>query len=272
MFRRTIGVFSLLPLCILCLVIYICHQRSVVVIYKPTIDPNIIYPYIAVLVEFRSTPLLVAIVMNVLHNIPSDWPIQIFHGNNNADFLQNSRLSEYIKTNRILLHQIDSMKGGDAMAYTSSLLTNSTFWQMVKGEKILFFQLDSVFCSNSPHKLKEFLQYDYIGAPWHPRYKIPAIVGNGGFSLRSRSKLLALLSNHTYDHKLKYHEDVWFSKFLPLVNASIAPEHIAKTFSVETIFYPTPLAVHKPEYLEAGEQKALCEACPDLRIIPPFCT
>jgi hypothetical protein len=219
-------------------------------------------------VEFRSTPLLVAIVMNVLHNIPADWPIQIFHGKDNLKFLLNSQLSGYIKTNRILLHQIDSMKG-NPMDYTSSLLTNSTFWQLVKGEKILFFQLDSVFCSNSPHKLQDFLKYDYIGAPWHSRLKIPAKVGNGGFSLRSRSKLLELLSNYSYDHQ--YHEDVWFSRFLHLVNASIAPEDIAMTFSVETIFYATPLAVHKPVYLTSEKQKALCQTCPELRIIPTFC-
>jgi hypothetical protein len=159
------------------------------------------------------------------------------------------------------------------MGYTSSLLTNITFWRLVKGEKILFFQLDSIFCSNSPHELKDFLKYDYIGAPWHPRFGIPAKVGNGGFSLRSRSKLIELLSNHSYDHKYhKYHEDVWFARFLHLVNASIAPVDIAKTFSVETIFYETPLAVHKPKYLKAEEQKALCHACPELRIIPPFCT
>jgi hypothetical protein len=210
--------------------------------------------------------------MNVLQNIPSDWPIQIFHGQNNLKFIQNSRLSEYIKTNRIFLHQIDlMMKEGDAMGFTSSLLTNSAFWQMVKGEKILFFQLDSVFCSNSPHKLNDFLQYDYIGAPWHIRHKIPAIVGNGGFSLRSRNKSIALLSIRTYNRTIGYHEDVWFSKFLHLVNANIAPEHIARKFSVETVFYPTPLAVHKPIYLNYKELKDLCQACPDLRLVVPNC-
>jgi hypothetical protein len=209
--------------------------------------------------------------MNVLQNIPSDWPIQIFHGQNNSKFIQNSRLSEYIKTNRIFLHQIDSFKNNDAMGYTSDLLTNITFWQMVKGEKVLLFQLDSIFCSNSPHKLTDFLQYDFIGAPWHPQYNIPAEVGNGGFSLRSRSKSIALLKIRTYNRTVKYHEDIWYSKLLHLVNASIAPVHIAKTFSVETTFYGTPLAVHKPVYLNYAELKTLCHGCPDLRIVIPHC-
>jgi hypothetical protein len=267
---KTAGLWKILFLCIICLAIYIYYPRSVVVIYKPSPDLYVIHPYIAVLVEFRSTPLLVTIVTNVLHNIPTSWPIQIFHGEDNANFLRNSQLNKYIKQNRILLHQIDFKKGSNTIDYTNNLLTNITFWRMVKGEKILFFQLDSIFCSNSPHKLNDFLQYDYIGAPWHSQFKLPVKVGNGGFSLRSRSKLLALLSNHTFDHQ--YHEDVWFSRFLPLVNATIAPEEIAKKFSVETIFYATPLAVHKPIYLEIGERKALCKTCPELRIISPLCT
>jgi hypothetical protein len=168
--------------------------------------------------------------MNVLDNMPSNWPIQIFHGENNTHYLRNPQLNKYIKPNRILLHQIDSMKGRNAMGYTSGLLTNITFWRVVRGEKILFFQLDSIFCSNSSHKLKDFLQYDYIGAPWHSRLRIPVKVGNGGFSLRSRSKSLVLLSKLTFSGK--YHEDVWFSRFLPLVNATIAPEEIARKFSV----------------------------------------
>lgn len=264
----TTGLSSLFSLCIICFVIYIYYPLSVAVIDKSITNSHILYPYIAVMIEFRSTPLLVAIVMNILHNIPTDWPIQIFYGKDNTNFLRSSQLSTYIKTNRILLHQIDSIKV-NAIDYTNHLLTNITFWQMVKGEKILFFQLDSIFCSNSPHKLNDFLHYDYIGAPWHTRFKLPAKVGNGGFSLRSRSKLITLISNHTYNQR--DNEDVWFARFLPLVNATIAPEDIAKTFSVETIFHATPLAVHKPIHLETKEQKVLCQTCPELRIIPPFC-
>jgi hypothetical protein len=265
--RRIIGFLGIFSLGTICIFINKHYIQSSAHLYKSTTDPHFVHPYIAVLVEFRSTPLLVAVVLNVMHNIPASWPIQIFHGKNNLNFLRNSQLSVYIKTNRILLHELDST-GKYSMGYVSALLTNSTFWRLVKGEKVLFFQLDSIFCSNSPHKLNDFLKYDYIGAPWHSQFKIPVKVGNGGISLRSRSKVLELLSLQSYDHL--YHEDVWFSRFLHLVNANIAPIDIAMTFSVETIFYPTPMAVHKPIYLTSKELKALCESCPELRIIPPF--
>ena len=267
---RTINLLGVLSLCIMFIFIHIRHtQPPISTIYKPDKDPNFVYPCIAVLVEFRSTPLLISVVSNVLHNIPVEWPIQIFHGKNNSIFLQNSELSTYINTKRILLHQLESMVDQPS-DYTNSLLTNITFWRLVKGEKVLFFQLDSIFCSNSSHKLNDFLKYDYIGAPWHSQLKMPAKVGNGGFSLRSRRKSIALLLLRSYDHL--YHEDVWFSRFLHLVNASVAPINIARIFSVETIFYARPMAVHKPIYLTSNELKALCKTCPELRMIPPFCT
>jgi hypothetical protein len=66
-------------------------------------------------------------------------------------------------------------------------------------EYIMFVQYDG-FPVNLHHWTDDFLNYDYIGAPWyfHDRYitsvsknKFPPKVGNGGFSLRSM-KLMKL--------------------------------------------------------------------------------
>ena len=45
------------------------------------------YPYIAVLIEFRTADRMIAIVHNVNYHIPSSWPIQIFHGKDNQQFI-----------------------------------------------------------------------------------------------------------------------------------------------------------------------------------------
>ncbi|CAF1409748.1 unnamed protein product [Adineta steineri] len=99
---------------------------------------------------------------------------------------------------------------------TNTLLTDEKFWKQISGEKILLFQIDSIMCSNSPHKITDYLQYDFIGAPWN-------LVGNGGFSLRSRSKILALIQYDSFPP-----EDAWYAQNLHRLNASIAPIHIAK--------------------------------------------
>lgn len=50
----------------------------------------------------------------------------------------------------------------------SRLLTNSTFYETeLKGtEHLLVFHSDSVFCANSNRDVNEFLEWDWVGAPW----------------------------------------------------------------------------------------------------------
>ena len=43
---------------------------------------------------------------------------------------------------------------------TNALFTDAQFWKQIRGEKILLFQIDSIMCSNSPHKITDYLQYD----------------------------------------------------------------------------------------------------------------
>ena len=97
----------------------------------------------------------------------------------------------------------------------------------------------------------EFLKYDYVAAPWdkmlsqramwlagmgiHDPDSIPAIVGNGGFSLRSK-KLLEICSNLDYKNPT-LPEDVFImvhSRQILKDNAiKIAPLMLAKRFSLE---------------------------------------
>ncbi|CAF0754212.1 unnamed protein product [Rotaria sordida] len=149
------------------------------------------------------------------------------------------------------------------------LLTSASFWHQVQGEKILYFQTDSAICSNSSYKLTDFLQYDFIGVPWHRGGSY-----NGGFSLRSRKKLLHLLESNRARYRLhETNEDVWLSRNLPHVNARIASTHVANKFSVESIYHPRPFAVHKPYFkvLSPVNMKLLCNDCPEVRTISSYC-
>jgi hypothetical protein len=101
-------------------------------------------------------------------------------------------------------------------------------------------------CSNSTHKITDYLQYDYIGAPWNPTwypFDRKYLVGNSGFSLRSRSKILALIALIPYNSQRP--EDVWHEQNLHRINASVAPVNIATTFSVESISYERPVDIHR---------------------------
>ncbi|CAM4895461.1 unnamed protein product [Rotaria socialis] len=232
---------------------------------KNTSTPTF-YSNIAVLVEFRAVDHIVAIVHNVDHHIPSSWPIQIFHGKENQNFIKNSTLAPLIASGKIFLTLMEEVYD---RSRTNQLLTDPKFWQRVCGEKILLFQIDSAMCSNSPHKITDFLQYDYVGAPWDTSwfaYNKAYLVGNGGFSLRSRSKILALLALAKYDFKIP--EDVWYAQNLHRVNGSVAPVHVAKTFSVESMYYERPLGVHRFP-LRCSVQAKLFAICPEAKMIMP---
>ena len=56
---------------------------------------------------------------------------------------------------------------------------------------VLIVQWDG-FINDPTFWRSEYLAWDYIGAPWYHRGSPPGMVGNGGFSLRSRKLLLAL--------------------------------------------------------------------------------
>jgi hypothetical protein len=229
-----------------------------------TSSADTFYPNIALIIESRAAYQMIAIIHNVNYHIPPSWPIQIVHGKDNEQFIRKSTLAPLIEKGKVLLTPMNEVFDKRGISY---LLTNATFWKRVRGEKILFFQIDSVMCSTSPHKVTDFLQYDYIGGPWVGswyRYDENYLVGNGGFSLRTRSKILALLAILKYNDSVP--EDVWYSQNLHRVNGLIPSIDIAKTFAVESLYYDRPVGVHHfPWSCEFFIN--LSETCPDVMLI-----
>lgn len=80
----------------------------------------------------------------------------------------------------------------------------------------------------------DFLNYDYIGAPWN--YSDGRNVGNGGFSLRSK-KLLNVLANDENIIALHPEDDAICRTYRPYLEKKyeicFAPESVAQAFSYE---------------------------------------
>lgn len=80
----------------------------------------------------------------------------------------------------------------------------------------------------------DWLQYDYIGAPW-PWHKDRLNVGNGGFSLRSKA-LHRFLTNNPSEFPLTHPEDDALCRlYRPKLERFFkwAPEEVAAQFSLE---------------------------------------
>lgn len=129
-------------------------------------------------------------------------------------------------------------------------------YKFIQTQYYLFVDIDG-FVINSNLWDDQFLDYDYVGAPWFDSIGNPHInycidegipcennVGNGGFTLRSK-KFLEVVKDLPYDEdppKSCPNEDAYlclknFQKLRSL-NITFAPFELAKKFSVERFSFP----------------------------------
>lgn len=103
-------------------------------------------------------------------------------------------------------------------------------------EHLLLVQWDG-YIINPESWRPEFLEYDYIGAPWG-WYQDAHRIGNGGFSLRSRRLFDALLDEEIAD--LDPEDEAIGRRYRTLLESKygirFAPEEIAAAFSFETTY------------------------------------
>ena len=214
------------------------------------------YFYETVMIEFRIFPHLEFLIRKIVLSFPS-WRHTVICGNTNFNSLKNIiymiNININVKINLIKL-DIENIKPSEY----SKLITNIDFYNHFEGEKLLFYQEDSLIFHN---KIEKYLKYDYIGAPWPEKQNDNLKgVGNGGFSLRSKTKILECLNTikpkdlEISESTLEYMrntksniipEDVYFSK--TMINYKIglvADRNIAKEFSQETQLAIDPLGGH----------------------------
>lgn len=137
---------------------------------------------------------------------------------------------------------------------------------------VLIIQFDG-FALNEDRFTDDFFDYDYIGAPWAAGL-IPghsAVVGNGGFSLRSR-RLMQALEDLAPSIDLSQPEDNVICLALrdPLERRGVkfAPVDVARRFSVESDRSQpvTPFGFHGLHLLPlvfGDDQELLIDSLPD---------
>jgi hypothetical protein len=196
--------------------------------------------YTAIIIEPRQHKALPFVLENFLNNLSEDWSFIIFHGTTNLNFIIdiiNDKLSSHL--HRIKLINLN-VKNLTINAYNNLLKYNKSFYDYIPTETFLIFQTDSIIFKQYKHFINNYLTYDYAGAPFYfNKYKS---VGNGGLSLRKKSKMIEIMSK---EGKNNHPEDVYFSccESVPIHKPSI---NDAMLFSVEEIFSEMSFGCHKP--------------------------
>jgi hypothetical protein len=142
--------------------------------------------------------------------------------------------SNNVKSKDVKIIDIPDIKGKkDGWSYSYFCLMELP--KYIETEFCLVVQHDG-FIINPEMWTDEFLNYDYIGAPWPDSFVNR--VGNGGFSLRSKKFLNACLDIFKNEDILE-HEDLLACvyKYYEFTNRGIkfAPVDLALKFSIEHI-------------------------------------
>ncbi len=239
---------------------------------------NIIKDKVAAIIENRDLDQILPLILHFSTVLGRDWPIFLFTSKTIIpDSAPFKRLIDEHQLNvRFLPPDLDFTNRLDV----SGFLTRAWLWeQLAPAKHVLIFQADSILCSNSPLRVDDFLKYDFIGAPIHENYGEGY---NGGLSLRNRSMMLDIIQRDNwrdqYDNAEDKHqqstefEDQWFYakiKELPSRGepaASLPSKEVAMTFSVETIWYDTPLGYHQVARWQADKMKEVEKWCPENRL------
>ena len=209
-----------------------------------------------VLIEFRNIPHVEYLIRNTIIKLPK-WNHTIVCGNDN--YILIKEICKNICKNtksviNIIKLDINNLYPSDY----SKILLNINFWKLFNGDKLLIYQEDSILFHG---KIDNFLKYDWIGAPWPINQDDNLYgVGNGGFSLRDRKKLINCIENVKTDelelgestkeyirntNSYFVPEDVFFSKsMIDYKLGNVAKRDIALEFSQETQKSINPLGGH----------------------------
>lgn len=212
----------------------------------------------AVIIEPRKSmkDALEFVTKNILENLSSNWKVLIFPSSENKDEVEEFVASLGEKRSRVAIKDI-GIKSMDMASY-NKLMMSRKLLDEIDTEMFLVVQTDSLICKQGKHLIEEFMKYDYVGAPWKGRNAL----GNGGFSLRRKSKMLEILEKCP---TLKHNEDGFFSGGCDGAEPSKPTPEKAEEFSIETIYNKAKgkpfFGIHKAWYHLPGEMDALDKMC-----------
>ena len=190
-------------------------------------------PLVALIIEPRLEGSFEFCVRNVLSHLGDAWALHVHHSKTNERFVRH--VLHDVAPDRVKFVALPE-PFADSGAY-NQYLKSAAFWADLAAQRVehvLIFQSDSLMleppsAAGPRLKLSHFLQYSFVGAPWHLTAGAESAdwlramqkkkllldgVGNGGFSLRNVSAMLHVASTHRSKNP-SVNEDVFFLQYLP---------------------------------------------------------
>lgn len=190
---------------------------------------------VALLIENRPNPILAPLILHFMAVVPPDWRFRFMGSLESVEHVNSSRsIRQHVDSGKLDLTYIPSNMTVGSQEEISRFLTNLWLYETVlqPAEWLLVFQTDSMLCANSRQSLNNFLDYDWVGAPWSRNARFG---GNGGLSLRRVSAIIDVLRNQERVQNTEP-EDVWLTDRLGnRPGAKMANGTASLTFSGEQL-------------------------------------
>ncbi|KAJ8068787.1 hypothetical protein OCU04_002483 [Sclerotinia nivalis] len=188
---------------------------------------------VALLIENRVNPILSPLMLHFMSVVPPDWRFRFMGSLESVAHMNTSRaIRQHVASGKLDLTYIPANMTTGSQEEISRFLTNLWIYETVlqPAEWLLVFQTDSMLCANSRQSLNNWLDYDWVGAPWNPNGRFG---GNGGLSLRRVSAIIDVL-RHQVRVDDSEAEDVWLTDRLGhRPGAKLANGTASLTFSGE---------------------------------------
>ncbi|KAK9790387.1 hypothetical protein AB5N19_03956 [Seiridium cardinale] len=177
----------------------------------------VVSPYnaskVALLIENRPNPILAPLLLHFMSVVPPDWRFRFMGSTESVAHVNRSvAIREQVNNGKLDLTYIPSNMSTIGQEMISRFLTNLWLYEVVlqPAEWLLVFQTDSIVCANSQQNINDYLEYDWIGAPWNPNGRYG---GNGGLSLRRVGAMVEVLRDQIRVDGSEP-EDVWLAERL----------------------------------------------------------
>ncbi|RDW58179.1 hypothetical protein BP6252_13590 [Coleophoma cylindrospora] len=230
----------------------------------------------AFMVETRPLPHLPALFTHMAALIPPEWTLR-FMGSTESiqQLLSSSHLARLETVGKLTVLEVPPQYNVTSRESISQMFTDIHLYRDIlsPAENLLVFQPDSILCANSKETLNDWLDWDWVGAPWSATAQHG---GNGGLSLRKVSRILKVLTAEDRPVNDPALEDLWLTTELArLEDAKMPNASISKHFSVESIWDDNPLGYHVgwlgvhhgQIWDDAAQVKHIMEYCPEVKLI-----
>lgn len=219
----------------------------------------------AVIIETDMISNLIPIMLHFATVLGPAWGMILFTLQDRWVEPLSPAFQRFVEAGRIEVRFLPADTQLSSSQAVSRFLASPWLWEQVQlAKRVLLFQSDSILCSKAEASVEDYFRYDLVGAPIAEQYGQGY---NGGLSLRNPRIFLEIAKGVDFATSGHEFEDQFFYSELQKRGASMPGVDMAKTFSVETVYYETPLGYHQPQRWQSARMEEIEEWCPEVKML-----